>query len=57
MVGLFSYKRTKSSAGVTHTKSKNKKTGLVKEFTSVKLGNNTTRSTSSTGAKKTRKTW
>lgn len=56
-MGLFSYKRTKSGAGVTHTKSKNKKTGLVREFVSVKLGNNTTRSTSSTGAKKTRKTW
>ena len=56
IVGLFSYKRT-TSGGVTHTKCKNKKTGLVKEFVSVKLGNNRTRSTSSTGVKKTRKTW
>ena len=55
-MGLFSYKRT-TSGGVTHTKCKNKKTGLVKEFVSVKLGNNRTRSTSSTGVKKTRKTW
>lgn len=55
-MGLFSYKRT-TSGGVTHTKSKNKKTGLVREYTSVRLGNNTTRTTSSTGKSKTRKTW
>lgn len=55
-MGLFSYKRT-SSGGVTHTKSKNKKTGVLKEYTSVRLGNNKSRSTSSTGKTKTRKTW
>lgn len=55
-MSLFSYKRT-TSKSVTHTKSKNKKTGALKEYTSVRLGNNKTRSTSSTGKSKTRKTW
>jgi len=57
-MGLFTTKRTKSPGGaVTRTKTKNNKTGKVSESVSLRLGNNTRRSTNQNGKSKTTKTW